>query len=166
MVTSSKSRKIRFIVGAASSLEPAANRGRVKRLADEILLIDDTYNANPKAMRAALETLALAHGRRRVACLADMLELGPDGPALHREVGAALAGRADLLLTAGPLAREIAAGSESLPPEARISFDDAAALATAVPRHLRARDAILVKGSRGMRMERVVDAIVAAFPGA
>jgi UDP-N-acetylmuramoyl-tripeptide--D-alanyl-D-alanine ligase len=73
-------------------------------------------------------------------------------------------GRVDLILGVGPLCRELVAGASSLSNAARLSFDTSADLAAVVAGHLRAQDAILVKGSRGIRMERVVDAIVAAHP--
>lgn len=153
------------LVAGARRLKPGHNRGAVKRLADDILLIDDTYNANPKALAAAIDTLSLAGDRRKVACVGDMLELGAEGPALHRAAGAAMNGRVDLLLGVGPLSRELVAGASALPEEARASFETSADLAAVVASHVRGRDAILVKGSRGMRMERVVEAIVAAHPG-
>lgn len=153
------------IVSGALRLKPGSNRGAVRRLADDILLIDDTYNANPKALAAAVDTLSLAGARRKVACVGDMLELGPEGPALHRAAGEAMNGRVDALFGVGPLCRELLAGASSLPSAAKAGFDTSADLASVIASHVRSRDAILVKGSRGMRMERVVDAIVAAHPG-
>jgi UDP-N-acetylmuramoyl-tripeptide--D-alanyl-D-alanine ligase len=152
------------LVAGALRLAPAPNRGSVKRLADDILLIDDTYNANPKALAAAIDTLSLAGDRRKVACIGDMLELGPEGPALHRAAGAAMNGRVDLLLGVGPLCRELVASASALPEGARVNFETSADLAAVIASHVRRRDAILVKGSRGMRMERVVEAIVAVHP--
>lgn len=154
------------LVSGALRLRPAHNRGAVKRLADDILLIDDTYNANPKALAAAIDTLSLAGDRRRVACIGDMLELGPEGPALHRAAGASMNGRVDVLLGVGPLSRDLVAGATSLAEDARATFATSAELAAVVASYVRGRDAVLVKGSRGMRMERVVDALVAAHPEA
>ncbi|MEO8499570.1 MAG: UDP-N-acetylmuramoyl-tripeptide--D-alanyl-D-alanine ligase [Vicinamibacteria bacterium] len=153
------------IANRAKSLLPGGNRGAVKRLHDDILLIDDSYNSNPRALRSALDTLALAKGRRKVACLGDMLELGPTSAALHREAGGELGARVDLLLCVGVLAREIAAGADRLPEAAKRMFSDSAELAAQVNELVRSRDAVLVKGSRGVRMERVVEALLAAHPG-
>ncbi len=150
----------------ARRLKPGGNRGAVKRLADDILLIDDTYNSNPKALLSAIETLALAKDRRKVACVGEMLELGETAAKLHREAGAALGGRVDLLLGVGALASEIVAGASSLPPEARKVFGTSLELAAHIPSLVRSHDAVLVKGSRGVRMERVVEALVKAHPGA
>jgi UDP-N-acetylmuramoyl-tripeptide--D-alanyl-D-alanine ligase len=154
------------IASRASLLKPADKRGVVKRLADDILLIDDSYNSNPKALLAAVETLALATDRRRVACVGDMLELGTEGPRLHREAGAAIGPRVHLLLGVGSLGAEIVKGADSLPPEARKTFADSNALADSIATFVRGHDAILVKGSRGARMERVVEALTRAHPGA
>lgn len=146
-------------------LKSASNRGAVKRLGDDILLIDDSYNSNPKALRSAVETLALARGRRLVACVGDMLELGAGGPQLHRDAGAFIGPRVDLLLGAGPLAAEIVAGASSLANDAKRTFATSAELAANVASLVRSHDAVLVKGSRGARMERVVEALTAAHPG-
>src|SRR5262249_50939131 len=75
------------IAEAALSFRPASHRGEVSRLARGITLIDDSYNASPEAVVAAVTALGMAGGRRRVAFLADMLELGPRAAELHRELG-------------------------------------------------------------------------------
>ena len=89
---------------AATSLRPARHRGEVRRLGERVVLLDDCYNSSPEALEAAVVALSLLPGRRRVAVLGDMLELGPSGPALHRERGRALAGRVDVVVGVGPLA--------------------------------------------------------------
>jgi UDP-N-acetylmuramoyl-tripeptide--D-alanyl-D-alanine ligase len=146
-------------------MRPAAHRGEVRRLGDGVVLLDDCYNSNPFALEAAVTALAMAGGRRRVAFLGDMLELGPTGPDLHRESGARLAGRVDVLAAVGPLAASFLEGARTagLPASARHHFADAAAAAAAVPDLVRAGDAVLVKGSRGVRLEAVVDALVIRF---
>jgi UDP-N-acetylmuramoyl-tripeptide--D-alanyl-D-alanine ligase len=148
----------------ARRLTPGGNRGAVTRLQDDILLIDDTYNSNPKALRAAIETLGLARGRRRVACIGDMLELGKSGPQLHREAGAAIGTRVDLLLGVGALAVDLIEGASALPPQAKQVFADSVELASRITTLVQSHDAVLVKGSRGTHMERVVDALLAAYP--
>jgi len=153
------------IAARAADLKPASNRGGVRRLRDDILVIDDSYNSNPKALLCAIDTLALARDRRRVACLGEMRELGPRGPELHREAGAAIGARVDLLLGVGALAREILEGASALPEEAKRSFETSADLAAEIKHLVRAHDAVLVKGSRGVRMERVVEALVSAHGG-
>jgi UDP-N-acetylmuramoyl-tripeptide--D-alanyl-D-alanine ligase len=164
-------------VAHALGVEPAAmaevalhmvagkHRGEVLRLRDGIMLLDDSYNSSPEALNAALATLGMAAGGRRVAVLGDMLELGERGPEIHRERGLDLLGRLDLLAAVGELGREIAQGAcrAGLPAGAVHLFPDAAAAAAAVPGLLQAGDAVLVKASRGMRLEAVVAAIVARF---
>ena len=96
---------------AAAELRPAAHRGEWRRHASGARLYDDTYNANPASMRAALETLASVPASRRIAVLGDMLELGPEEERLHREIGRQVAGRADLLVAVGERARWIGEGA-------------------------------------------------------
>jgi UDP-N-acetylmuramoyl-tripeptide--D-alanyl-D-alanine ligase len=138
------------------ALELSAMRGQVVRAGD-VDVIEDCYNANPLSMRAALDDLALQRpAGRRVAVLGDMLELGPDERALHREVGAhAAAAAVDVLVAVGPLAAEMAAtfdGEVHLAP-------DAGAAGALVRRLVRPGDLVLVKASRGVRLEAVTEAL-------
>ncbi len=157
--------------GVARGLEAARPaKGRcVWRRAGDVLVLDDTYNANPASVAAALDTAA-AHrgGRRLVVVLGDMLELGAAADEAHREAGrrVAAAGAAELV-GLGPrmrLAVEDARAAGLAEAHHMATFEDAVA-------HLLKRvapgDLILVKGSRGMRMERVADALTArlARPG-
>jgi UDP-N-acetylmuramoyl-tripeptide--D-alanyl-D-alanine ligase len=131
-----------------------AMRGQRERLADGVELIDDCYNANPMSMRAALDELAASGPGRRVAVLGDMLELGPGAPRLHREIGEHAAGAGvALLVTVGPLAARMAAG---FPGETRAAAD-AGEAGELVARLVREGDTVLVKGSRGVGLERVVE---------
>ncbi|MBX7185887.1 MAG: UDP-N-acetylmuramoyl-tripeptide--D-alanyl-D-alanine ligase [Vicinamibacteria bacterium] len=157
---------VREIAERVPLLRPSGNRGAVKRLADDILVIDDTYNSNPRALLSAIETLSLATGRRKVACVGEMLELGESSAKLHRDAGAALGPRVDLLLSVGALAKEIVLGASTLAPDAKRVFETSAELAANISSLVKSHDAVLVKGSRGVRMERVVEALVAAHPGA
>ena len=120
------------------------------------LLVNDCYNANPVSMRAALELLAdRADGRRRVAILGDMAELGPEGPRYHREVGAAAAELGvDVLVAIGPLARGYLEGAGVV--EARWAPTLEEGLA-AVREIVEPGDCVLVKASRAMGLEAVVD---------
>jgi UDP-N-acetylmuramoyl-tripeptide--D-alanyl-D-alanine ligase len=122
------------------------------------LLIDDTYNANPDSMRAAIEVLAALPHARKLLVLGDMGEVGPEAPRLHAELGAhARAAGIERLFTLGALAREaaIAFGRQAE------SFDDVDALVQRLRPDLSPETAVLVKGSRFMRMERVVSALAA-----
>jgi UDP-N-acetylmuramoyl-tripeptide--D-alanyl-D-alanine ligase len=134
------------------------------RAASGAAVIDDSYNANPDSVRAAIDVLAAAPSPRWLV-LGEMGEVGADGPAFHREVGAyARAAGIDRLLTAGALAAESAAafgaGAEH--------FASVDALADHVAAGATAGTTVLVKGSRFMRMERVVAALSGsrAAPGA
>jgi UDP-N-acetylmuramoyl-tripeptide--D-alanyl-D-alanine ligase len=123
------------------------------------LLINDCYNANPVSMRAALALLAnRAGGRRRVAVLGDMAELGPDAPRYHREVGAAAAELGvEALVAIGPLARGYLDGAEGVEiVRWAPSLDQGL---EAVREVVEPGDCVLVKGSRAMGLEAVADAL-------
>ncbi len=134
----------------------SAMRGQRSVLGERIVMIDDCYNANPMSMRAAINELTETAGGRTVAVLGDMLELGEEGPVLHRDIGEhARAQGVELLIAVGPLAESIAAGFAG---EAR-TVPDAGAAAELVPGLLRAGDTVLVKGSRGVGLELVAKAL-------
>ncbi len=145
--------------GGKLEVEFSALRGERIPLDEEIVLINDCYNANPMSMRAALEDLAVSAPARRVAVLGDMLELGGErGPTLHRAVGAqASASGVELLLAVGPQA---AAMGESFAGEVH-TVPDAQAAASLLAGLLRARDTVLVKGSRGVGLELVAERLTA-----
>jgi UDP-N-acetylmuramoyl-tripeptide--D-alanyl-D-alanine ligase len=129
-------------------------RGERLELPGGGVLIDDCYNANPMSMRAAIDDLAVTAPARRVAVLGDMLELGHEERRFHRELGEqAAAGGIDLLVTVGPLARELRV---TFTGEAH-SVPDAAAAASLLEGLLREGDTVLVKGSRGVGLERVAE---------
>jgi UDP-N-acetylmuramoyl-tripeptide--D-alanyl-D-alanine ligase len=132
----------------------SALRGERLALPGGVVLIDDCYNANPMSMRAAIDDLAETAPARSVAVLGDMLELGPDELRFHREIGAHAAEKEiNVLVTVGPLAQEMRAAFSG---EA-YSAPDAAAAAGLVEGLLRDGDTVLVKGSRGVGLERVAE---------
>ncbi|HEY2007047.1 MAG TPA: UDP-N-acetylmuramoyl-tripeptide--D-alanyl-D-alanine ligase, partial [Solirubrobacteraceae bacterium] len=143
-------------------VQPAlsAGRGENLTLAGGIVVIDGCYNANPMSMRAALADLADTAQRdgaaRRVAVLGDMLELGPDALRYHEELGP-LVERAgvDLLVTVGPLAAAI---GERFDGETQ-AVADAGEAAAIVPELLESGDVVLVKGSLGVGLKQVCDAL-------
>ena len=151
------------IAAAAARLEAAPGRGRVLRLGQGVTLLDDSYNANPVAVEAAVAALALGPVGRRVAFLGDMLELGPTAPELHRQVGAAVAAHLDELVAVGPLGRHLAEGARQggLSPSSVATFDTSVEAAAGASEIVQPGDSVLVKGSRGIAMERVVAALVA-----
>ena len=133
------------------------------------LLIDDCYNANPSSMKAALLTLThLVRGKgRAVAVLGDMLELGPTELDLHRDVGRFAAGAGlSLLVCYGKRARAIGEGAieSGLKPDSVQWAENPAEAIAQVRRGARPEDVILVKGSRGMKMELISDPLAQAGP--
>lgn len=131
-------------------------------------LLDDSYNANPLSVAAALETLGAKAGQgRRIAVLGDMLELGAEEHRFHAEIGRKAALLTDLLVTVGPLSREIARGAREagLSSAAIIELEDCEAAIAAVTGLQRPGDRILVKGSRGMRLDRLASALRRAEEG-
>ena len=129
------------------------------------LLIDESYNANPASMRAALSLLGQAPigaQGRRIAVLGDMLELGPEGPALHRDLAQPIVEcDVDLVFCAGPLMRGL---WEALPSDYRGEHaPDAATLEPKVLAAVHAGDAIMVKGSLGSRMGPIARALATRF---
>ena len=150
------------IVPVVPALRPFAMRGAVVETAGGVRVYDDSYNSNPQALEAALASLAGLPAGRKVAVLADMLELGEGGPDFHRRAGETLAGAGwDVLVAVGLLAAHIADGAADAgtPPGAIHRFADAGAAAAAIAGIVRDGDLVLVKGSRGMRMEAVVEAL-------
>ncbi len=153
-----------------SQIEPAAGRGVRRALevaSGEATLIDESYNANPASMAAALQVLGRAavgpHGRR-IAMLGDMLELGPSSAALHRGLNEAIkANHIDLVYCCGPLMRNL---WDALSPGKRGGYaESAAALEAQAVAAIRAGDTIMIKGSLGSKMKTIVNALERRFPG-
>jgi UDP-N-acetylmuramoyl-tripeptide--D-alanyl-D-alanine ligase len=155
------------MAAAAPGITAARHRGEVMRLGLDVVVLDDCYNSSPDALAAAVVALGLAPGRRRVAVVGDMLELGAAGPDLHRESGRRLADRVDAVVGVGPLAEEIVAGAREagLATTAAVHFPDAESAAAAVDDLVRSGDAVLVKGSRGIGLETFVHALARRFGG-
>jgi UDP-N-acetylmuramoyl-tripeptide--D-alanyl-D-alanine ligase len=155
---------------ALSQAQPAAGRG-VRHVLEvghgEATLIDESYNANPASMAAALNVLGAASvgpQGRRIAVLGDMLELGPTAAELHRGlIDAVKANHIDLVYCCGPLMRNL---WDALSSGKRGGYaESAAALESQVVAAIRGGDAIMVKGSLGSKMKPVVNALEQRFPG-
>ncbi len=154
---------------ALNNLKPASGRGTRTVLTvpgGNALLIDESYNANPASMRAAIALLGQASiGKRgrRVAVLGDMLELGPTAAELHRALADAIeTAGIDLVFCSGPLMRAL---WEALPSRARGGYaETAAGLQPTVLDAIRAGDAVMVKGSLGSKMGPIVRALERQFP--
>jgi UDP-N-acetylmuramoyl-tripeptide--D-alanyl-D-alanine ligase len=148
---------------ALAELAPPVGRGErtvLRAPEGEFLLIDEAFNANPASMRAALANLAAtepASGGRRVAVLGDMLELGKDAPTHHRDLAEAVETASDIVFAAGPLMDNL---SRALPPERRGGYAGSAAeLEATVLASIRAGDVVMVKGSKGILVSRIVKAL-------
>ena len=150
---------------ALAGFAPLAGRGATRRVAvpgGELTLVDESYNANPVSMRAAIATLAQAPPRR-IAVLTDMLELGPDAARHHAELAEPIRA-ADVAATylAGPSMRHL---HDALPHGRRgVWAYDAAELAPAVLAGVRPGDTVMVKGSNGSRASLIVEALLDAAP--
>ncbi len=139
----------------------SALRGQREELRGGVVLIADCYNANPMSMRAAIDDLAEAAPGRRVAVLGDMLELGPEASLLHREIGALARERGvELLVTVGALAGEMRTRFEG----ESYAVADVKAAAELLPGLLREGDTVLVKGSRGVGLERLLERLREEMP--
>jgi UDP-N-acetylmuramoyl-tripeptide--D-alanyl-D-alanine ligase len=153
------------IVERAAQLKPVARRGEVIR-AGGITIVDDSYNSNPKALSRALGMLAgETRFARRVAVVGEMLELGDTSAALHRTAGEEIA-RADvseLVAVGGANARALAEGARHAGmPASRVHYvENSTAAADLAVTLVKSGDVVLVKGSRGIRTEVVVDRLKA-----
>jgi UDP-N-acetylmuramoyl-tripeptide--D-alanyl-D-alanine ligase len=151
-----------YVAAGLSNYAGTAGRLQRKRSCSGAIFIDDTYNANPDSVTAAIDVLMLASGKRLLV-LGDMGELGAAGEQLHAEVGAhARRAGVDQLFTLGTLSQ---AAARSFGPRAR-AFEDLDALCAALDQALTADTTVLVKGSRFMRMERVVQRFINGEPHA
>ena len=153
------------IAQGLSKFRPAAMRSQI--IAHRgIQIISDCYNANPASMKAAIEVLAQwTPARERLAVLGDMLELGAESRQMHREVGQFLAGRrVSRLIACGSLGRDIADGARraGMAVSTIVEVPDAAAATELVRATARQGDVVLVKASRGMKMEQVVEGLAGA----
>ena len=146
---------------ALARYAPPAGRGKretVARADGAFTLIDESYNANPVSMRAALDLLGATEGGRKIAVLGDMLELGPQGRDMHAALADDIARNGiDLVFTAGPLMEALHA---ALPAQIRGAHGATSAdIETSVGAALRVGDVVMVKGSNGSRMARIVSAL-------
>lgn len=151
-----------------ADVQPPSGRGARVTLGEDgqtITLIDESYNANPASMRAALDLLGRSEiglRGRRIAILGDMLELGPDGPGLHQGLAkAVIDNRVDRLYACGPMMKSLI---QAIPIENRGAYaTDSEGLIADVLSDLRAGDVVMVKGSLGSRMAKIIDALKTRF---
>jgi len=142
------------------SCKAVSKRMQVERIGS-VVFINDAYNANPESMRAALDSLIampLPKNGRRIAVLGDMLEMGAAGEAAHREIGEKINQlKIDAVFAFGPASRHIVEAVDINREAIVAHFENKSDICNAVKDFLRSGDIVLVKGSRGMKMEEVVE---------
>jgi UDP-N-acetylmuramoyl-tripeptide--D-alanyl-D-alanine ligase len=145
------------VASAASKLQPASRRGELHAIPGGITLVDDSYNSSPEAAKVLLELLATSAGRR-VAVLGEMLELGSASSAFHRELGRRAAASADVVVAVGgPIAAEMARAADGTETHYAATASETLDVVRAL---LRPGDVVLVKGSRGVGLDAVVDGLL------
>lgn len=151
-------------IGDLAAYETPPGRVRLILGAQDTVLIDDTYNSSPAACEAGLKMLKeLPFGKRKIAIIGDMLELGKHTTDAHVKVGMLAADSADILITVGLRAKECARGAREAGMNDKQIFEteDAGSAAKEVQQFLRSGDVVYIKGSQGMRMENTVKALMA-----
>ncbi|MEA2065068.1 MAG: UDP-N-acetylmuramoyl-tripeptide--D-alanyl-D-alanine ligase [Patescibacteria group bacterium] len=155
------------IIEQLKSFKPLSGRMNLIKGVKKTFIIDDSYNSSPAAVKAALETMReirLPAGANRIAVLGDMLELGSQTEQLHRDVGVnVVENGVDILITKGEAAREIAGGAinAGMKKDKVFSFSGNGKAGRFLQDRISKNDLILIKGSQGMRMEKIVKEIMA-----
>ncbi|MBM3451423.1 MAG: hypothetical protein FJX78_10710 [Armatimonadetes bacterium] len=156
------------IVAGITTFSPPPMRLEVRALAADVLLVDDSYNASPASLRAALDAVAALRGRRRVVVvLGEMLELGALRDSAHQEAGTLVAGSGVAhLIVVGDAGRYVAEAAirAGLAAAAVDHAADAIEAGTALRAAVRSGDLVLVKASRGIGLERAVAALLERYP--
>jgi UDP-N-acetylmuramyl pentapeptide synthase len=155
------------IAEALSSATPPRMRGEVFDFAGGFRVVDDSYNSNPRSLINMVRTITEggSDARRRIVIAGEMLELGPDEAALHREAGREIArAGVNILWGVRGLGSEIIAGANEAGLSDTAFFENSDEAAQALVKEVREGDLILVKGSRGVATDRIVAAIRKQFP--
>ena len=153
------------IIRGIGAFLPTKMRMNIVRCKGDIVILNDAYNANPQSMRAAAAVLGDAQGRRKVAVVGDMKELGPGSEQFHRAVGGYFAqAGTDRLIAVGDLARFMAEGARDAGLGQADWFPTLDAARNALSREVRAGVTILVKASRSMAFEKIVDFLLTNVP--
>ena len=152
---------IKVVERISDQYEPFEHRMEISRGIKDTFIIDDTYNASPLSMTEAILTLKSLNPKRRVAVLGDMLEIGEYTIEAHEIVGKEIANDLGLLITVGPRARFIAESAKrhGMSPRKIISFDTNDEVCHRIEEFIKSGDVILLKASRGIGLEKVVEDI-------
>jgi len=158
-----------IVADALADFRPAPMRCEVVQIGD-ITVINDAYNSSPTAMRAALQLMSdLETSGRRVVICGDMMELGQHSADLHNQLGREIVTKSgsDLLVCCGQFAGQVADGAllAGMPEKSVHSYDDPLQAASQLVELIQPSDVLLLKGSRALGMERILDALVDATPG-
>ena len=149
---------------ALASHQPPGGRMRIIKGLKGSIILDDTYNASPTATEQALATLKeVKHAKRKIAVLGDMLELGKYSAGEHERIGSVVAGVADALFTVGVRSRKVAEGALEfgLDEEFIFQYEEGVKAGKELQAYLQPGDVVLIKGSQGLRMEKVVEEVMA-----
>ena len=155
--------KFEDAVEALSLYSPPPGRLKLIEGLKDTLILDDTYNSSPKALRAALDVLNEIDAKRKITILGDMLELGKHTITAHRDLGRAAAVVADILVTVGVRAKFFMEGAikEGFKKKTIYTFGSSEEAAKELGKLIQPGDLILVKGSQSIRMEKIVEALMA-----
>jgi UDP-N-acetylmuramoyl-tripeptide--D-alanyl-D-alanine ligase len=159
--------KPELIANALRSARPPRMRGEVLEFAAGFTVVDDSYNSNPRSLLSMVGTVAEAREsvKRRVVIAGEMMELGPDAPAMHRKAGQEIAQLGvDVLWGVRGLASEIVTGAREKGLVAARLFESSDEAAAAAIAEVREGDLVLVKGSRSVETDKVVSALKEKFP--
>ena len=159
--------KPELIADALRTAKPPKMRGEVLNFTAGFTVVDDSYNSNPRSLLSMTRTLAEASNnvKRRIVIAGEMLELGPEAPAMHREAGREIARLGiDVLWGVRGLAKEVLKGAQDEGLTATRFFESSDDAATAALDEIRAGDLILVKGSRSVETDKIVAALKRRFP--
>ncbi len=143
-------------------IRPAKGRLNVVRGKSDSIILDGSYNAAPSSMSSAIDALRTLPGKRKIAILGDMLELGTYSAQEHRRIGKKVADFCDYVFAVGEWSQEIqkACLHNGMPEERVFSFQDSEEAIPSVEKIIAENDLILVKGSQGVRMEKIVFAVM------
>jgi UDP-N-acetylmuramoyl-tripeptide--D-alanyl-D-alanine ligase len=153
------------IAARLASVIPPPQRGEVLHFTGGFTVINDSYNSNPDALMSMIETLTDgAHGSRKIVVAGEMLELGANEKAIHRDTGTRIAASGiDMLIGVRGLASEMVEGAKAAGFENAVFADDSAAAGELLIETIAEGDAVLVKGSRGVRTEKVIERLLEKY---
>jgi len=154
------------IAQSLATVAPPPQRGEILRFKAGFIVINDSYNSNPAALLSMTDTLVNGSrdAKRKIVVAGEMLELGPDEKDIHRQTGAAVAGSgADMLIGVRGLAKELVDGARDAGLQSAEFAADSDAAADILLENIAVGDAVLVKGSRGVKTERIIERLLDKF---